>query len=391
MTQAPSNRLLIPVLSICNFVIGIGAFGIVGLVEPLGADMQLSTAQTGQLLTVYAVAYAVLSPLLVALTGQIGRRRIMAAALALFALSAAISIVAPNMATLNIARVFAAAGGGLFTPLAAAVAATLTPEHQRAKVLAAVFFGLTMSQVAGIPASSWIAYTFGWRWAFGLVLVLAVPCIILLWNTVPAGLRFQPVTLRDLGDVMGEWRLMLAISFTATFIGAQYILFTYVTPLLSTTMGYGGGRIALVLVISGFGAVAGNMMGGFLTDRLGWRITLSALCVAQICVMPSFSLLPTSEPMLFLMVFLWALGSWSFMAPQQARLVTMAGHRAPVVLALNAAAIYVGAAVGSGIGAVIILGHGLGALGVAAGVGAVIALIHLTISARLSPAVPLSP
>ena len=376
---------MIPALSACNFVIGIGAFGIIGLVEPLGADMRLTPAQTGQLLTVYAVSYAFLSPLLIASTGKVGRRRIMALGFVTFALAALISALSPSMTGLNIARVMAAAGAGIFTPLSAAVAAGLTPENNRAKVLAAVFFGLTMSQVVGVPASSWIAYTFGWRWAFWLVFALAVPCIWLIWTRVPAGLRFQPVTLGDLRDVIGEGRLMLAIGFTGSFIGAQYVLFTYIAPLLSSTMGFGGDGIALTLMMAGFGAVAGNILGGYLSDRFGWRITLTGLCVFQMLMMPMFSLLPVSVPVLIGMVFLWAMGGWSFMAAQQVRLFALAGHRAPVVLALNAAAIYVGAAIGAALGGVMITSFGLLSLGLTAGIGAALALAHLTLSARLSP------
>ena len=376
---------MIPALSACNFVIGIGAFGIIGLVEPLGADMRLTPAQTGQLLTVYAVSYAFLSPLLIASTGKVGRRRIMALGFVIFALAALISALSPSMTGLNIARVMAAAGAGIFTPLSAAVAAGLTPENNRAKVLAAVFFGLTMSQVVGVPASSWIAYTFGWRWAFWLVFALAVPCIWLIWTRVPAGFRFQPVTLGDLRDVISEGRLMLAIGFTGSFIGAQYVLFTYIAPLLSSTMGFGGDGIALTLMMAGFGAVAGNILGGYLSDRFGWRITLTGLCVFQMLMMPMFSLLPVSVPVLIGMVFLWAMGGWSFMAAQQVRLFALAGHRAPVVLALNAAAIYVGAAIGAALGGVMITSFGLLSLGLTAGIGAALALAHLTLSARLSP------
>lgn len=385
MSISSPDRLMIPALSLCNFVIGVGAFGIIGLVEPLGADMRLTPAQTGQLLTAYAVAYAILSPLLVASTGRVGRRRIMATGLALFALAAAVSALSTNMTGLNIARILAAAGAGIFTPLAAAVAAALSPENERAKVLAAVFFGLTMSQVVGVPASSWIAYTFGWRWAFWMVFALAVPCVWLIWTRVPAGLKFQPVTMRDLRDVVGEGRLMLAIGFTATFIGSQYVLFTYIAPLLSETMGFGRDGIAMVLMVSGFGAVAGNFMGGYLSDRFGWRITLTGLCFAQMCLLPVFSLLPLSVPLLILFSFLWAMASWSFMAAQQVRLITLAQHRAPVVLALNAAAIYVGAAIGSAVGGVMITNFGLLSLGITAAIGAAFALVHLTLSARLSP------
>ena len=154
---------MIPALSACNFVIGIGAFALIGFLEPLGDDLNRTPAQAGQLMTIYAVAYAILSPLLVAVSGKVGRRRIMAAGFVLYALAALVSALAPNFAVLGFARIIAAAGAGIFTPLAAAVAAGLYPEEQRAKVLAAVFFGLTISQVVGVPAGSWIAYTFGWR------------------------------------------------------------------------------------------------------------------------------------------------------------------------------------------------------------------------------------
>ena len=377
---------MIPALSACNFVIGIGAFSLIGFLEPLGADLDRSPAQAGQLMTIYAVAYAILSPLLVAISGTVGRRRIMAAGFVLYALAALVSALAPSFAVLGVARVIAAAGAGIFTPLAAAVAAGLYPEAQRAKVLAAVFFGLTISQVIGVPAGSWIAYTFGWRWALWLVFALALPCIWLIWTRVPAGIRFQPVSMRDLRDVMGEGRVMLAIGFTATFIGSQYVLFTYIAPLLSQTMGFGRNGITMVLMVSGFGAVAGNIMGGFLSDRFGWRITLTGLCLTQMCVMPMFSLLPLTVPQLFILIFLWAMGSWSFMAAQQVRLINLAGHRAPVVLALNAAAIYVGAAIGSALGGMMITGFGLLSLGLTAGIGAAFALAHLTLSARLNPA-----
>ena len=94
--------------------------------------------------------------------------------------AAALSAVASSFALLALGRIIAAAGAGMFTPVAAAVAAALFPEAQRAKVLAAVFFGLTLSQVIGVPAGSWIAYTFGWRWAFWIVVALALPLTWLL-------------------------------------------------------------------------------------------------------------------------------------------------------------------------------------------------------------------
>jgi predicted MFS family arabinose efflux permease len=89
---------------------------------------------------------------------------------------------------------------------------------------------------------------------------------------------------------------------------------------------------------------------------------------------------------LFLLVFVWSVAGWSFMAPQQSLLIDLAPDRAPVILALHAAAIYVGAALGSALGGVVIAGRGVGALGLAAGICAVVALGNLWLGGRLASA-----
>ena len=388
MRAAPHDRLLIPLLSLGNFVIGVAGFSIIGILEPLGADMGRSAASAGQLMTVYSIAYAVLSPLMVALSGQIGRRRVLATSMILVTLAAILSALAPNFATLNAARVLAAAGAGIFTPVAAAVAATLYPEAQRAKVLASVFFGLTLSQVVGVPFGSWISYTFGWRWAFWMVVCFSLPLTLLIWRRVPAGLTFQPVSLSDLGRVLAQGRMMLATAFTASFLGSMYVVYTYVAPLLSQTMGYGRDGVSFILLMFGIGAVGGNILGGFLADRFGWRVTLIGLCVCQIAIMPLFSALPMSDLALALIALCWSVSGWAFMAGQQTRLIGAAGPQAPVVLALNAAAIYIGAAAGTAMGGLVIAGFGISAVGVAGGMAAAFALLHLLLSLRLPPKPP---
>lgn len=383
MTTPP--RTLIAVLSASNFLIGVGVFQIIGMVEPVSGDLAVSPTQVASLMTVYALSYAVLSPILVSITGTMGRRRVMAIGLGIFASAALLSALAPNMAWLNAGRVVAAMGAGIFTPVATATAGALYPPEQRARVLSAVFFGTAVAQVLGVPAGSWIAYTFGWRWSFWLVVALAVPCITLIWTRVPAGLHFQPVSLRDLSKVLRDLRMLFAILFTSSFLGAIYILFTFIAPLLSTQMGYGRDGVTSVLLVAGAGAILGNITGGLLADRFGWRIAISFSCVMQIVMLPFFSFLPIPDAALMALMFAWSAAGWTFIAGQQMRLINLAGAQAPVVLALNAAGVYIGAALGSGLGALAIKLFGIGSLGIAAGLLAVFALIHITLSAALPP------
>ncbi|SLN18931.1 Purine efflux pump PbuE [Roseivivax jejudonensis] len=369
-------------LSACNFVIGMGAFVVIGLLEPVAQGFGVSRAEAGWLMTVYAIAYAVLSPLLVSATGRIGRRRVLAFGLLVFAIGTFVSAMAPSLWMLMAGRGIMAAGAGMFTPVSAAVAAALTPPAMRGRALAAVVFGLTLAQVAGVPAGGWIAYSFGWRGAFWMILALALAGIALVWTRVPKGLRLDPVTLRDLGLVLRDGLAMGAVLFTASFLAAVFILYTYLTPLLTDTMGWGRDGITALLVIYGGGAVAGNLMGGWMADRLGAIRTLVVLTLCQIVVMPVFSGLPYPQAAVFVLALVWALVGWSFMAAQQVRLLAIAPGEASVVLALNAAAIYVGAAIGSAVGGAVLARFGLGALGIGGGVAALWVLCHILWSHR---------
>lgn len=373
---------LIALLSACNFVIGMGAFVVIGVVTPISQDFGIPTQAAGLLLTVYALSYAVLSPLLVSLTGGLGRRRVLALGLTLFAFGMALSAAASSLTVLYVARAFAAAGAGLFTPVAATVAAGVSPVETRGRALAAVFFGLTLAQVLGVPVGSWVAYTYGWRLAFWIVLVLAMLGLWLVWHRVPAGLAFRPVGMSDLGHALTDGVIMLAVLFTATFLGAVYVVFTYLSPLLENIMGFGRDGVTLALFMVGVGAVAGNLFGGWLTDRIGPVPSLALLSFGQIVLMPAFSALPFHPALVMVLVALWSACGWSFMAAQQVRLLSLAADKVPVVLALNASAIYIGAALGSALGGLLIAGLGLGFLGAGGGVIALLALAHILASHR---------
>ena len=376
--------MLTAVLSAGNFVIGMGAFVVVGLIPLLAQDLGVSEAAASQVLTLYAVAYAIGSPLGVALTGHMPRRVLLAGAMVVFGLAAAVAALAPSFEVLLAARIAAALGAGIFTPVAAAVGAATAPEAERGRALARVFFGLTLAQVMGVPVGVYLAFALSWPWAFGLVFALALPLGLMLWRLVPADLAFQATALSALGAALRDLRGLLAVSFTAFFLGAVYVIFTFLAPLMREEMGYGGAQISAVLLIFGAGAVLGNLVGGWMGDRLGPERTLGLLALVQIGLMPLFSALPVPDIALWALVLLWSMAGWSFMAPQQMRLMALAPERQGVMLALNAAAIYVGAAWGGALGAAVIAGPGTGVLGVAAGAAGLLALGSLVVSQRLA-------
>jgi len=190
--------------------------------------------------------------------------------------------------------------------------------------------------------------------------------------------------MKDLAGLLSNWKAMLAVLYTATFLGAIFILYTYLAPLLSETMGFGRDEVSLSLIIFGFGAVLGGLLGGFFTDRFGAMKVLVALCLILMGLMPLLAILPVPLPLFFVLLFLWSTMGWSFGAAQQVRLLSIAPDQASVILAMNAAAIYIGSALGAAIGGGVLTLASPVFLGPVAGFGALLALVHLTVSVRAS-------
>ena len=147
-------------------------------------------------------------------------------------------------------------------------------------------------------------------------------------------------------------------------------------------MGFSRDGVSLFLLAFGVGAVFGNLLGGYLTDRIGAFKTLIFVAVAQIALLPFYSFLPAPVWLLYVHAFVWAVCGWSFAASQQFRLISLAPERQNVMLALNAAAIYLGVSVGALIGGVTLERFGLDALGFAAAAVSVLALVVLFASER---------
>ncbi|MGR3494145.1 MFS transporter [Citreimonas sp.] len=379
---APSWMAVVAILSACNFTIGIGVFTVVGLIPNLAAALDVPVTATGGLLTIYALAYAVGSPVLVSLTGHVGRRRVLLAGLAIFGVASALAAVMPNLGGLYGVRALAAAGAALVTPVSTAVAAAISPQARRGRALAFTMFGLTAAQVGGLPAGAWISAQFGWHAVFALGAALTVPCLWLVATRVPRGLRVRPVSLPDLGATLRDGVTMGAVLFTSAYLGTIYVAFTHLPTLLTERMGFGTGAVSLTLTLFGLGSVTGNLLGGLLADRLGPKPTLVALCLGQILILPWLSGLPLPAAVFFPFVFVWAMTGWSFIASQQVRLIGIDPARTSVILALNSSAIFIGIAGGSAFAGVVLTRFGLDALGAAAGCAAFAALLHLLASIR---------
>ena len=385
-------RLL--VLALGTFAIGTGSFVFAGLLGDVAEDLSVSVGTAGQLITLYAIVYAVGSPVLVTLTGAVARRRLLVLSLAVFAGANVAAVVLSSFGPLLASRIVAACAAAIFTPTTAVVAASLAEPEKRGRALATVTGGLTIAFAFGIPLGTLVGEYFGWRAAFVLVGVLGAVALVGIAALLPVIENPPPVSLRDRMLAVEQPAVVAALGLTAIGLGSGFVVFTYVDPLLGDLTGFGGRGISGMLLLFGLAAVAGNALGGYGADRWGYGRSMVVIFVVVALSLLSFSLLTPMAGSLPAVVgagvalVTWSVAGWAITPFQQYRLIELAPHTQNIVLSLNASAIYLGQGVGAGIGALVLLYGSPASLGWVAALCTAVGLVVLLSGARSRKGVP---
>ena len=176
--MATNNRWPLYTMAFGNFAVGIGSLVVAGVLQPMADDLSVGMDAIGRLITIYALAYAIGSPLLIAITGRFDRRTLLIIGLIMAAIGNGITAIAPNYGTVFWARIFIALGAALFTPIASTAAAVLSSAEERGQAIALVFAGFTAATALGVPLGTYIGLNLGWRLTFALVGVIAAVSIM---------------------------------------------------------------------------------------------------------------------------------------------------------------------------------------------------------------------
>lgn len=366
---ARAVRLRLILLALGTFAIGTGSFVFAGLLGAVAEDLAVSVGAAGQLITVYAVVYAVGSPVLVTLTGGVARRTLLVWSLVVFAAANVAALVLPTFGPLMASRVIAACGAAVFTPTAAAVAADIAPPERRGEALAVVTGGLTVAFAFGIPLGTLIGDRFGWRSAFVLVGFLGAVAVAGILTLLPSVESPPRMTLGERVAAARQPAVLSALALTAIGLGSGFVVFTYIGPLLGELAGFGAGGVSAMLLLFGLAAIAGNALGGYGADRWPYTPSVGTIFVVLALSFLSFSLLaPLGGSPLAVFgaaaaLVAWSIAGWALTPFQQYRLLELAPRNGNTVLSLNASAIYLGQGAGAAVGALVLLYGSLGSLG----------------------------
>ncbi len=366
-------------LALMAFAIGTEAFVITGLLPIIAADVHISIAGTGLLVTVYSLTYAVGSPVLAVVFNNIDRKRAMVLALISFIAGNLAAATADGLAMLLIARMVMAVAAGLAIPTANAVAIALAPPEKRGRAIAVVSSGMTVSTVLGVPLGTMVGGSFGWHATFLMVALLGGMALAGLVFGLPRGLPRSTATLAQRLAVARDGAVLRTLAATTVWAASIFTVFTYIAVALHD-VGMTPSGVSFALLVFGIAAAIGNMAGGRLVDRFGPRpvagIALALLTAALVLESLTLRFAPPeiAAPAMLLLLFMWGLGGWAFYVAQVVALVRLSPEAPMIALSLNASAMYLGIGLGGMIGGTLLATLGATDLGWVGACGLALAL-----------------
>ena len=375
-------------LAIGAFGIGTTEFSPMGLLPVIAKGVDVSIPTAGLLISAYAIGVMVGAPFMTLAFSRFGKRTALMLLMSIFTIGNLMSAIAPGYFTLLLARLVTSLNHGAFFGLGAVVAASVVPKEKQASAVAAMFMGLTIANIGGVPAATWVGQQIGWRMAFAGTALIGIAAIAALWVALPKGKRGAMPNVRRELAVLTRPTVLIAMATTVMGAGAMFSLYTYVAPTLTELTGASNSFVTLGLVLIGIGFTIGNWLGGRLAD---WSLDgatkiFLALLAAIMFVLPLAMITHAGAAIGLL---LWGGAAFAIVPPVQMRVMEAAAEAPGLASSINVGAFNLGNALGAATGAAVIsLGFGYAAVSIAGGLLAAAGLVLVLIGTRKPSSLP---
>lgn len=260
-------NLPVTILVALSFMLGMSEFIMVGILPDIAAGLKVSEVTVGNLVSLFALVYAPVTPLGSALSARFPRFATHLTLVGVLLLGNVLCAFAPNYGVLVIARILIALVSGTLVAIAMTYAPDVTTERYRTKFIAWVFSGFSIASVVGVPVGTWVANVFGWRWAFHLVNVLTVVLIVLMVIVLPRNSHIVKIGFLPQFRLFFDRRIQLGVLDVVFGAAASYVFYTYLTPIMRDEVHVPERYLSVGLVIFGAACLWSNLYGGKLADR----------------------------------------------------------------------------------------------------------------------------
>lgn len=383
-TEAPAARPRVPVgvslaaLSLGGLAIGTTEFASMGVLPGFAADLGVSVPAAGTAISAYALGVVVGAPLIALAAARWPRKRLVVTLAVGLVVFNALSALAPAFVPFVGLRFLSGLPHGAYFGAAAVLGAQLVPAARRARALASVMLGLTVANIVGVPAATWLGETFGWRSAYVAVAVIAVITVLAVATLVPSPPGDGGGSIRGELTALTRPQVWLTLGVISAGFGGLFAVYSYISPILTNQAGVSTATVPLLLGALGIGMTAGNIAGGRFAERAP-RATIAVALIVYTAVLLGFVL--AAQHAVSAAVGLFALGFVGMSAGPalMGRLIDFAAEGPSLAAASFHSAFNVANALGAALGGVV-LAAGLG-YSAPAVIGAALPLIGLAVFA----------
>ncbi|MFI7344238.1 MFS transporter [Streptomyces sp. NPDC050085] len=343
------GTLALGALGLGAFAIGTAELVIVGVLNLIADDLDVSLSTAGLLVTAYALGISIGGPLVTAATIKVARHTLLCAALVVFVLGNLAAVFAGAFGMLIVARVLCGALHGLFLGAASAVATGLVAPEHRGQAVGLVFGGISVSTVFGVPLGTLLGQNLGWQATFAGVAVLGVVALVVIMIWVPAVRSGGSGGLGSQAQHAFHPRVLAMLAAQVLLMGSQFVAFTYLAAFLEDVTGIDGAMVSVFLMIFGVFSAIGTFAGGRFADVNASRTLLVGNLVLIVGLLGLY-VFGESRPMVGVALAVWGVVGFGVTPALQLRVISLAGEGADLAATLGASAANVGVASGAAVG-----------------------------------------
>lgn len=375
------------IMTATAFILGFSEFNIIGVLNDIAKQFQVNVSSVGYLVTIFALVYAISTPILTAMVGEKKLLKILISLMIIFTVGNLITVIAPSYPILVASRIIIALVSGVSISLVMTFALKLAPKKKRAWLIAWVYSGFSIASVLGVPIGTWVSEHFGWRTSFGVITVLSILITTLLAFYLPADLRQSEAKDSNLWSqlvIFKDCRIILGVLVVVFNFTGIYIIYTYLRSIFVSTLGIATAMITPLFMIYGLMTLFSNQLSGKLATNDG----LTKMPQIYTFLAISFFALPFCLNITWLsLIILMYMGLNMYLINSPIQLhflgVTESDYPQSTVLAASLHSIFcnVGIAIGSAIGSILVANVGLISVGPS---GAIFILITLLLVVMLN-------
>lgn len=336
-----------------GFTIGTTEFVTMGLLPQIAEGVDISIPTAGHTISAYALGVVIGAPVLAFFGAKWPRRGLLIALMGAYAAFNLLSAAATGYGVLAAARFLDGLPHGIYFGVASLVAASLVPPERKGRAVASVMLGLSIANVVGVPAATWLGQNFGWRTAYVAAAAIALVTVVLIVMFVPSCPGDREATGRRELGAFGRLQVWLTLLAGAVGFGGLFAVYTYIAPTVTEVGGLPESTVPVFLLAFGLGMVAGTWLAGELAAWSVFGSLLGSAVGSGLVLVVYFFAAPHGFWALPVVFSITALGS-ILVVNLQLRLMDVAGEARTLGAAMNHSSLNAANALGAWLGGIVI-------------------------------------